>query len=298
MSIITDCPSCSRKLRVPDELVGQAVKCPTCNETFALIEEPAIESPAPVAASSDAVPAIQSDQPPGLPQNPNPDAPPASEETPPAESKEEMDRETAASGHAGVHDPHRALLPAEDLMPCPYCGEQISKNAARCRYCGENLGDEEDEDRPWEREFRPYQGARRDSEPHRGSLVLTLGIVSIVLAMPMVPFVGLALGITAWIMGHFDMKKMRANQMDPQGFGTTQAGFICGIVGTALGSLCSLYCLGQVGLWVFLMTSVPRSGVSPVAPPPTRPIPKKAPAKRGQRTAIPIRLQDYLPVGQ
>jgi len=34
MSHIVNCPSCSRKLRVPDQLVGKLVKCPTCDKTF------------------------------------------------------------------------------------------------------------------------------------------------------------------------------------------------------------------------------------------------------------------------
>ena len=34
MPITVDCPSCSRKLRVPDELLAKQVKCPSCGTTF------------------------------------------------------------------------------------------------------------------------------------------------------------------------------------------------------------------------------------------------------------------------
>src|SRR5579871_212122 len=34
MSSILACPFCGRKLRVSDELRGQMVRCPACNETF------------------------------------------------------------------------------------------------------------------------------------------------------------------------------------------------------------------------------------------------------------------------
>jgi predicted Zn finger-like uncharacterized protein len=34
MPTIIDCPSCRRQLRVPDNLGGQLVKCPTCGHTF------------------------------------------------------------------------------------------------------------------------------------------------------------------------------------------------------------------------------------------------------------------------
>ncbi|MGB7768587.1 MAG: DUF4190 domain-containing protein [Verrucomicrobiia bacterium] len=63
-------------------------------------------------------------------------------------------------------------------------------------------------------------------KPHRGTLVLVFGILSLVICAP--------LGIAAWIMGSGDLKEMDAGTMDPSGRGTTQAGKICGIIGTIL----------------------------------------------------------------
>src|SRR6266542_5910886 len=34
MSIVLSCPDCSRKLKVPDELLGKKVKCPACGKVF------------------------------------------------------------------------------------------------------------------------------------------------------------------------------------------------------------------------------------------------------------------------
>ncbi len=34
MPEVVNCPKCERKLRVPEELLGKKVKCPTCSETF------------------------------------------------------------------------------------------------------------------------------------------------------------------------------------------------------------------------------------------------------------------------
>lgn len=34
MSLVVSCPSCERKLRVPEDLLGQEVKCPSCGEVF------------------------------------------------------------------------------------------------------------------------------------------------------------------------------------------------------------------------------------------------------------------------
>jgi uncharacterized membrane protein len=63
-------------------------------------------------------------------------------------------------------------------------------------------------------------------KPHRGTLVLVLGILGLVICAP--------LAIAAWIMGAGDLKEMDAGTMDPSGRGITQAGKICGIIGTIL----------------------------------------------------------------
>ena len=62
--------------------------------------------------------------------------------------------------------------------------------------------------------------------PHRGVLILVLGILGIVLCMP--------LGIAAWVMGNGDLAAMDRGEMDPEGRGMTQAGKICGIISVAL----------------------------------------------------------------
>ena len=63
-------------------------------------------------------------------------------------------------------------------------------------------------------------------KPHRGTLILVLGILGLVICGP--------LAIAAWVMGAGDLKEMDAGTMDPSGRGTTQAGKICGIIGTIL----------------------------------------------------------------
>jgi len=63
-------------------------------------------------------------------------------------------------------------------------------------------------------------------KPHRGTLILVLGILSLVCCGP--------LGIAAWLMGNTDLKEMAAGTMDPTGQGMTNAGKICGIIGTVL----------------------------------------------------------------
>ncbi|MHC4159933.1 MAG: DUF4190 domain-containing protein [Planctomycetota bacterium] len=62
--------------------------------------------------------------------------------------------------------------------------------------------------------------------PHRGTLILVFGILSIVCC--------LIFGIVAWVMANKDLSEMAAGRMDPSGEGMTKAGKICGIIGIAL----------------------------------------------------------------
>ncbi len=84
--------------------------------------------------------------------------------------------------------------------------------------------------------------------PHRGGMVLTLGIISLVLAFfggffsfCCCPFIGwgadviaLALAVPGAILGQMDLKAMKNGQMDPSGRGMTQSGMIMAIIGGAL----------------------------------------------------------------
>jgi hypothetical protein len=63
-------------------------------------------------------------------------------------------------------------------------------------------------------------------KPHRGTLILILGILGLIICMP--------LGIAAWVMGSGDLKEMDAGTMDGSGRSITRAGKICGMVATIL----------------------------------------------------------------
>ena len=62
--------------------------------------------------------------------------------------------------------------------------------------------------------------------PHRGVMILVMGIVGLVVCAPV--------GIAAWIMGRQDLAKMDAGQMDPEGRQLTNIGKILGIIATVL----------------------------------------------------------------
>jgi predicted Zn finger-like uncharacterized protein len=150
------CPQCERKLRVPDELRGRSVKCPTCGTIFTAASETA---------------QLLSEL-------------PADAEDPPARYQDES---------------------AEEIM-------------------------------------LRRQG-RIDLTPHRGTLILVLGILSIVVCG--------FLGPVAWIMGSNDLRQMRAGRMDPDGKGITNGGRICGIIGTFVQLVIPLCCgLPSTLLWL------------------------------------------------
>jgi hypothetical protein len=68
-------------------------------------------------------------------------------------------------------------------------------------------------------------------QPHRGVIILVLGILALVLGLS-TGCIGIVLGPIAWVMGNNDLAEMAAFRMDRSGEGMTQAGRICGMVAT------------------------------------------------------------------
>ena len=115
-------------------------------------------------------------------------------------------------------------------------------------------------DDDYDRDPAPTRSRRR-MEPHRGTLILVLGILSITFCQLCGPF--------AWMLGNEDLRKMRAGRMDPSGEGNTNAGRILGIIGTVL-------MIGVVLIWLLFFvlfaasvgssTSIDAPETSPTAP--------------------------------
>jgi hypothetical protein len=84
--------------------------------------------------------------------------------------------------------------------------------------------------------------------PHRGVLVLVLGILGLAMCPPF--------GTVAWVLGGSDLRAMDAGEMDPTGRGLTSAGRIIGIIATVLGALAVLVAILIVFL-TMLGTKVP-----------------------------------------
>jgi hypothetical protein len=76
-------------------------------------------------------------------------------------------------------------------------------------------------------------------KPHRGAIILVLGILGLVVCFPC--------GIAAWWMGNGDLREIDGGAMDPGGRGLTQAGRILGMIATILGVIAAVAVLA-VGL--------------------------------------------------
>jgi hypothetical protein len=102
--------------------------------------------------------------------------------------------------------------------------------------------DLDDDDDDFE-DFHHPRRLRNRFTPHRGGLIMALGLVALVGGMSLcgVPAV---LGPVAWALGSWDLREIREGRMDPEGASMTQTGQVCGIVATVLLILGSVvFCL-------------------------------------------------------
>ncbi len=85
-----------------------------------------------------------------------------------------------------------------------------------------------------------YGGAAYGLEHPRGTMVLVLGILSIVICQLLGPF--------AWSMGRSALREIDASGQPYSNRGQVQAGMVCGIVGTVLLVLAVLYVIAMIAL--------------------------------------------------
>jgi len=71
---------------------------------------------------------------------------------------------------------------------------------------------------------RVAAGPQSGIKPHRGGVILTLGLVGLFVCGP--------LCLAAWVMGSSDLREMDAGMMDPSGRSTTSSGRNVGMLGT------------------------------------------------------------------
>jgi predicted Zn finger-like uncharacterized protein len=210
MLLIT-CSGCNSKIRVPDSAAGKRVKCPKCATLIPIPEaEKTQESAQPEAEPQEA------------PQeSPDPDAfstTPSSSGSKPPPIKKQRASWLDEDGDEEEDD--------DEPKPPP---------KRRREY------DDDDDDPPRKSRKRKdrdedYDIAKdRDIKPHRGTLVLILGLIGLIGGL--VFFFPAVLGIVAWVMGHSDLREMKSGRMDTEGESNTYVGYILGIISTVIGGV-------------------------------------------------------------
>lgn len=229
MAIELICKGCSRKLRIADENAGKLARCPSCGETFTV---PAATGPSfgglATTAAPAPLPSAGSDRwylktADGNTYGPVPRAELdawAAEGRMTAESQVLREGETAWRG-AGqfypqlrVGAPKPAFTPPSptspagnpfaDPAPAPYQNPYASPQAVG----------------PVQARSGLIGGVY--VQPHRGGVILTLGILGLCLCG--------FLGIAAVVMASQDLKLMNEGRMDASGKGLTVAGMVLGII--------------------------------------------------------------------
>ncbi|MFT5301302.1 MAG: hypothetical protein ACI814_002105 [Mariniblastus sp.] len=241
MTIDIQCSGCSRQLRVADEHAGKSARCPEC-QTIVAVPHPksAVEN------GTDAFLGTVNEKPshPTFDLNDGNSQPSWHLKTPEGQTygpvgRAEIDRWYAEGRITNDcmlrQDPATDWANANIVFPsvAPPSSRQISHpQLAQTSSPGFNPNPNPfAEQSPYTSPARATGAATSRSNryqvPHRGGLILALGIISWVVSCPL-------FGVIAWIMGSGDLREMRAGRMDSSGMGLTQAGQILGMIHSIL----------------------------------------------------------------
>jgi predicted Zn finger-like uncharacterized protein len=262
------CPGCGATYSVDDAKGGKTGKCPKCQTQFQI---PAPEgAPAPSGIGSGPAPTL----PPPPPVDPT--APVEIAPCPGCQARlsvatSDLGADVECPYCKTVYKAKKPGTGLSPVAPPPKRSELDDDRPSRRRRDEDDdeeerpsrrRRDEEDEDRPSRRrrdeddeDDRPSRRRRREEEeeddrprkrrrrrggsyePHRGGLILALGILSFVGC-------GIFTGIPAWIMGKGDLARMDSGIMDPEGRTLTNVGRILGMICVILTCVMFLvYCL-------------------------------------------------------
>lgn len=102
----------------------------------------------------------------------------------------------------------------DETKQCFGCDAIIDIYERKCPHCGMHQS---------KKALRPERFERRDVEPHRGYLLMVLGVLSFLIA-PIGPLV--------WHLGAKDSEKIRTGKMDQSGETLTSVATVCGMLAT------------------------------------------------------------------
>ena len=198
------CPGCDKMLRIPDAMTRRMVACPQCKKKFRVPEQETTD------AVEDAEEGFSTAPLPAKPRKPGKSRPPVEEvDEPPVRKRrpaEEADEDEDAYG-----------VQSEPSSPAPRSRRSDERPLRRRRRSISRFDDEDE---------------RPDVRPHRGTLILILGILSLVFGC--IPLVGWILGGITMSMGSTDERLMEHGSMMRSGRGLTKVGYILGVIGVFL----------------------------------------------------------------
>ncbi|HZZ77926.1 MAG TPA: hypothetical protein VFE62_05385 [Gemmataceae bacterium] len=123
---------------------------------------------------------------------------------------------TFEAATTAISAPPRANTPA----PLP---ESTERRRRDDRYDHEDDDDDIDD-------IRQHRINRNSLVPHRGTLILTLGLIGLVGGINCI--IPVLLGPIVWGMARYDLQEMRAGRMDSAGESMTRTGMALGIIST------------------------------------------------------------------
>lgn len=233
MPIDIRCPGCSRTLRVGDQYAGRQVRCPACQTVSAAPAQEPQGGGLGAPLSDRAAATWHMRTPEGATYGPvswdelsawaaqgrmeaecelaeQASSPwrPASEIFPALAAVRQKALASAAAGPA-IH-PWTAAQTASAGWSAPASDSPYSPSASAAS-AGSPFG----------------ATAAGYVVPHRGGLILVLGLVGFVIGCPI-------FSLMAWVMGSHDLREMRAGRMDRSGEGLTQVGQILGMIQSLL----------------------------------------------------------------
>jgi hypothetical protein len=209
MTIEVECGGCGRRLEVDEQFAGQTAACPLCHARF--------EIPMPAVAEGAAAEPVtwSMKTPEGRIYGPV--------------AKSELDQwvsEGRVSLDCGLREmDDEAWRPADETDPVLLPGAGIAPARgnpfAPAPFYVTQAGV------PVSVRAEPATARPAYLAPHRGGLILALGVLSFLttflMACPVLSFL-------AWTMGTRDLREMREGRMDPSGMGMTQAGMVLGML--------------------------------------------------------------------
>src|ERR1051325_9108314 len=121
---------------------------------------------------------------------------------------------TAASSAVSANPPPATSVPGEKPKPRRDDDDDFDDLPRRRR----RYEDDDDDDLDLRRRRRALE---RDYAPHRGGVILALGLFSLVGGMSLMGL-PLVLGPVAWALGAYDLHEIREGRMDPAGESMTR----------------------------------------------------------------------------